>query len=242
MKNLTFVWTTHRNDGLCCIHSVRSVLRLGIDPAMCFVGEHVGKELVPHHRKIFARWGVALVPSRYTRKNTYADLKGRVELLVRHGAEWVYNLDSDTLLNRLDEIEDMQDSEYVAMAGAAEQYSFAGSASMYRVDALRVVLNDITTENSLKLASTGVVDDQVTGALLDNHFGRHRVLRRPAAYLKHWMYLRETETMEQVRRNYAAVTFGQRTLARALAKGRPVRDAVADTMRDFISSTGAPPS
>lgn len=232
--SLTFAWMTHRNDGGCLVQSVRSVLGLGVDPGACFVYEQIGRELLPEHRDQVAGWGVGIRSGRYTRRDLYADYIGRLRAILETGGEWIYNVDSDTVINSLGPVTEVMASEAVAAAAAWPGVPFSGCSSIFRASAGRVVLADLLEKNSLKLKDRGMASDTALCKMLEAHFGPDAITKlRLGSYLKRYRYAEDPEQLSDLGR-YAAIHFGERRDARPLAKGRPVRAVVEDAMREFL--------
>lgn len=239
---LRFAWATFDHDGECCMESVRSVLRLGVRPEACTIGEMPGRELRGPERAALEAMGVQdFRPSGYTRRNTMGDKAGRLRLIAEAGesAEWVLNVDSDTTLQSLDPVLRVMDSgRYVAAATSWPGVPFAGCCSLYRPPAARRCLEALEGENPLGFPPQGGPDDTAAGEMLDHLYGAEQVCRwSREEMLGMWWFDAARDDAEEIRR-FPAIHWGQKGRARRLAKGRPVRDVVRDAMRAFLGGLG----
>lgn len=244
MMDVSFVWPTFHNDGACCVESVKQVLALGVDPKRCHVGEHVGKELRQPEREALEALGVRLRPSRFRRSQTYPEIVNILQLMLDAAgdgdAEWVFQLDSDTMLCRLGPIDEAITAGKLAMATTWPKCGFAGCAWLCRTDVLKVLRKDFSESNTMKIPHATSSDTPV-GLLLDHLYGAEAVRRHQwnsgGGYCKGWQYGRETMTLETCAQRWDAVTFGNR--AQVPAAGRPIRDVIAETMAEFRAAIAA---
>lgn len=231
---LSFAWMTFRQDGGCCVQSVRSVLGLGADPAACHVFEQVGAELLPAERGRLREMGVVIASGRYTRRDLYSDYIGRMRAILASGGEWIYNVDSDTVINSLEPVRGVMETDAVAAAACWPGVPFSGCSSLFRASAGRVVLDDLLHHNSLGFEARGKASDTAFYRLLAHHFGAGSVHGfRLGEYLKRYTYGADAEPLSALGR-YTAIHFGERKQARPLAAGRPVRAVVEEHMRAFL--------
>jgi len=238
MDDITFVWLTFHNDAPCCVQSVGSILDLGADPGRCWVAETRGKEIRDEERRALTDMGVRIRKSRFTRSETYADLVNVLDVCSEAAREdrarWVYQLDSDVIVERMDPVAGAIEAGAVAMAGSAEGCRFAGCSWLCRTDALECIRRDVKTVNTLKIPGR-TTSDVPCGSLLDHFYGRDKVVRHlnnrdAGGYLRSWHYGFDEAPMEDLLR-WDVIHFGSRKFVRA--GGRPIRDVVAETMAGF---------
>jgi hypothetical protein len=236
IKNLHFVWVTHRFDGGCLIQSVRAILALGVDPSMCWVGQQKGRDLEDKHVEILRAWGVKIFASGYRRTESYADHVSRIRAIIHPGSGWIYNIDSDTIITSLEPALAVMGSDAVAAAATWGTVPFAGCACLMRYEAAKAVYEDLRDKNTLKFPSgPGTVgDDTAHGLLLRHLYGDDRVTKWPVGkgYLKRFHFANDAEQVEDLTA-YPAIHFGERKDARELAKGVPVRDVVERYMKQL---------
>lgn len=232
MKTLHYVWTTFHNDGPCCVESVRAILRLGVDPSSCFVCDQVGKELRPPIRQTLQDLGVSVQPSRYTRRDQFSDLVARLQLITRYGGDACYLIDSDTIITTLEPARKFMASDAVAAAGQIGSSDFAGFASLYHVPETRTALAVLLKDNPLGFRDN-VPDDVLTGRLMAHIYGEDRVWRMES-YARHWNYGKEKVSLHDIR-HFPAIHFGNKKEAGLAPIGQSIRDAIALTMKEFLT-------
>lgn len=227
--NLKFAWSTYSPDGGCCVQSVQGVLDLGANPTNCIVYYQKGKPLYKEHAAILQALGVGLQEGRYTRKDTYFDVIAKFRSVVATGGDLVWSIDSDVIVNELSPAQEVFNGGYIAGAAHWNGCNFSGCSTLIRPQAAKACVKDLLENNTPKLPGRGVPDDIMMGTTLDTLFGATSVLRWNAAILGWYEFQRNWADMV----NYKWIHFGQKKLARGLARGRPVRAAIEEHMREY---------
>lgn len=233
----TFVWLTCTNDGGSALQSILSVLNLGASPSDCHVVQTRDRELHEHHRRIIEDLGIEIITSSYRRSDTKPCFKALFAVLCRiardNNSDYIVQLDSDTLLTRLDSIQEAIEDNVPAMAGTWPTVPFAGCAWLCRADALFAIAKEITGPMWDDIPWS-MPDDTLTGQALDRVYGRENIRRhsiRPSGgYVGSWHYRNEKRELCDLAA-FDVVTFGNRGLIDW--KGRALRDVVAETMLQF---------
>ena len=229
--NIIFVIPTYDNDGTCAVQAARGILALGVAAEDVRVCVQRGKDLRAPELEKFAAMGVHVAPSRYTRRDRYTDLIAKLQLYACHDGDWTICVDSDTVINDLARyLSAAADPNVMAASTAWAGCGFAGCSSMVRVAAARRALRDVLEDNSQKFPASGLPDDVAIGELIGALYGEGSVVRWPSPSLGWYDFTKNWDEMAAK----GAVHFGQKKLAREHAKGKPVRDVIAEHMAEFL--------
>ena len=210
-----FIWNATNVDYECCLQSVASVLDLGVTPSDCTVLITRGRELDEVATQKFTDLGVAVREGLYTRRNKFTDVVARFNECIVDGADVVWHLDSDVIVNNLKPLEYFHNSDVVALAAAIPTYDFYGCSFIMKCSAATTCLADLLEHNTADLPpSAGFADDKQMGMVLDSVYGRSLVAR--ITHADQWCYRFDKEWSSITRVDW--VHFGQRALARQILR------------------------
>lgn len=227
---MKLVWATHEHDFGCCSVGVQAAIKKGFNPSDIVVGVssdfHRGEEY-------FAPLGVSVVASKYTRRDLFSDLVARLRLVCGVSDEWVISLDSDTILMDLKPFQTAIESGFKAAAPAgAKENRFLGCSTLFHIPSTRQVIARLLNDNPAKLPSSNSPDDIATALTFEAVFGKDSILRFPSSVIGWHRF--DGEGFKEMQ-GKAIANFGQRSEARRLAKGKPVRSVVAEAMASFAA-------
>ena len=239
--NCSFVWMSYGPDSPCLLESVLQVLSLGVNPSLCAVAETRGKEIGPEVHAILEAKGVTFRTSDFHRSNSYEstqDLFHQVALQGElAGTDYVFQLDSDTMLTGLSYIKNAIAEDAVAMGWTWPGQRLAGCAWLIKTQACRDLEQAMATRHPcLDGIPTRIASDILTSHILDRLFGDSATVRHwfnsEGGFGKGWQYDPEIDVgMER----WEMITFGNRHLIKGVKKCER-REIVALTMARHASS------
>jgi len=228
---MKLVWATHEQDFGCCSVAVQSAIKKGFNPSDIVVGVssdfHRGEEY-------FAPLKVSVAASKYTRRDLFSDLVARLRLVCGVADEWAISLDSDTILMDLKPFQAAIESGFKAAAPAGvKENRFLGCSTLFHVPSTRHALARLLASNPAKIPAADFPDDIATALTFEAVFGKDSILRFPSSIIGWHRF--DGDGFKEMK-GKAVANFGQRSEARRLAKGKPVRSVVAAAMKSFAKT------